>query len=273
MKFFALPASLALRRTPSTALAARARVVPVPASHPDTLFLHWLAFAGVLLFAGALLWRTNVLATLTEVDPTYITLVIILVFVGSTAWCGARAWRLGAERRAMEDWIARCRRDGRGPRPVPRHDAQVAAYLWSLQQKLEAGGAGNADTGPLTDVLADRLHGPSETAWWVNGIQIKLGLLGKVIGFSILALQISQIENFDPSQTQNLLKSLTGGLGIALLITAVGLVANILLGMQLVRIDRYADTMLADALHFVETELPAPSGRPALPAAEAADVA
>lgn len=267
MKLFALPASLALRRTPSTALASRARVAPAshPASHPDTLFLHWLAFTGVLLFAGALLWRTNVLATLTEVDPTYITLVIILVFVGSTAWCGARAWRLGVERRAMEDWIAHCRRDGRGPCPAPRHDAQVAGYLWSLQQKRDTG---NADTGALTDVLADRLHGPSETAWWVNGIQIKLGLLGKVIGFSILALQISQIENFDPSQTQNLLKSLTGGLGIALLITAVGLVANILLGMQLVRIDRYADTMLADALHFVETELPALSA----PQADAADV-
>ena len=58
-------------------------------------------------------------------------------------------------------------------------------------------------------------HGPHGTAWWVNGIQLKLGLLGKVIGFSILAIQIGQIQNFDASQSQDLLRSLTTGLGVA----------------------------------------------------------
>ena len=62
----------------------------------------------------------------------------------------------------------------------------------------------------------ERTHGPHGTAWWVNGIQLKLGLLGKVIGFSMLALQIGQIQNFDPAQSQELLKSLTAGLGVAL---------------------------------------------------------
>ena len=65
-------------------------------------------------------------------------------------------------------------------------------------------------------------HGPHHTAWWVNGIQLKLGLLGKVIGFSILALQIGNMQNFDPAQSQELLKSLTTGLGVALLTTMVG---------------------------------------------------
>jgi biopolymer transport protein ExbB/TolQ len=68
-----------------------------------------------------------------------------------------------------------------------------------------------------------------------------------VIGFSVLALQIGRIENFDPSQSQELLKSLTQGLGIALLTTMVGLVGNILLGLQLTRLDRYADAIVADA--------------------------
>jgi biopolymer transport protein ExbB/TolQ len=71
-------------------------------------------------------------------------------------------------------------------------------------------------------------------------------LLGKVIGFSILALQIGQIQNFDPSQSQELLRSLTSGLGVALLTTMVGLVANILLGVQLTRLDRYADSLVTD---------------------------
>ena len=105
------------------------------------------------------------------------------------------------------------------------------------------------ETAPL-DLLLERTHGPHSTAWWVNAIQLKpglLGLLGKVIGFSILALQIGQIQNFDPVQAQDLLKSLTTGLGVALLTTMVGLVGNILLGVQLNRLDRFADELVAAA--------------------------
>ena len=101
------------------------------------------------------------------------------------------------------------------------------------------------DNAPL-DLLVEMAQGPHHTAWWVNGIQLKLGLLGKVIGFSVLALQIGNIQSFDPNQTQDLLKSLTQGLGIALLTTMVGLVGNILLGLQLRRRDRYADALVAD---------------------------
>ena len=68
-----------------------------------------------------------------------------------------------------------------------------------------------------------------------------------MIGFSILALQIDQIQNFDPAQAKDLLKSLTTGLGVALLTTMVGLVGNILLGVQLTRLDRFADELAAAA--------------------------
>ena len=67
-----------------------------------------------------------------------------------------------------------------------------------------------------------------------------------MIGFSILALSIGQVQSFDASQSQDLLRSLTTGLGVALLTTMVGLVGNILLGLQLTRLDRYADLLVAD---------------------------
>ncbi|MEO5735923.1 MAG: MotA/TolQ/ExbB proton channel family protein, partial [Variovorax sp.] len=96
------------------------------------------------------------------------------------------------------------------------------------------------------DLLMERTHGPHATAWWVNGVQLKLGLLGKVIGFSILALDIGHMQSFDANQSQELLRSLTTGLGVALLTTMVGLVGNILLGLQLTRLDRYADQLVAE---------------------------
>lgn len=219
-------------------------VRPAQAAAPDALLLQWCAFAGLLGYVAVLLARHGVWSILKDADPTGITLLIIAIFAGATLWCGWRCQFLGEERRALEHWIAH--RPDMLARLPKRHTAQ---YLDAVALKRARNDPENAQ---LTSVLAERLHGPGESAWWVNGILIKLGLLGKVIGFSILALQIAQIESFDPSQTQSLLKSLTGGLGVALLTTAVGLVGNIVLGFQLVRLDRCADAILADALAFVE---------------------
>jgi len=228
----------------------RATISPVSAA--DQLFLHWLCFIGLLLFASFLMWRANVWGVLVAADPTGITLMIIAVFVLSTLWVGRRAWVMMRERHALDAWVQSVRPQF-GPAQAPvGHVGAVNDYFSALMEKARRQ---DYENGQLTEVLAERMHGPSESAWWVNGIQIKLGLLGKVIGFSILALDISQMQTFDASQSATMLKTLTGGLGIALLTTAVGLMANMLLGAQLVRMDRCSDGILADSLEFAETHL------------------
>ena len=192
-----------------------------PAAEP--LWLEWLALAGLFAFATWLLGVRGVWQLLLHADPTGITLVIIIVFAGSTLWCGLRARELGRQHVAMQ-----------------RGEGWAAEYWRGLA-------AAPRDAGAPLDVLVERTHGVHGTAWWVNGIQLKLGLLGKVIGFSVLALEIGQIQNFDPSQSAQLLRSLTTGLGVALLTTMVGLVGNILLGLQLTRLDRFADEFVAQA--------------------------
>jgi hypothetical protein len=190
----------------------------------EPLWLEWAALGGLLVFATWLLGTRGVWALLLSSDPTGITLVIVVVFGASTLWCGARARELQRQRRALETGAP----------------GWAASYWQSLARAPR-----DADA-PL-DLLLEHTHGPHGTAWWVNGIQLKLGLLGKVIGFSMLALQIGQMQNFDPAQSQELLKSLTTGLGVALLTTMVGLVGNIVLGLQLTRLDRYADALVAQA--------------------------
>ena len=191
----------------------------------EPLALEWLALAGLFVFATWLLGVRGVWALLLSSDPTGITAVIIVIFFAATLWCGARARVLQRERAAVHD--------------DSRSDSWAAEYL-----RARAGG--QCDVALAGDLLFERSHAPHGTAWWVNGILLKLGLLGKVIGFSILALQIGQLQNFDPAQSQDLLRSLTTGLGVALLTTMVGLVGNILLGLQLTRLDRFADALAAD---------------------------
>jgi hypothetical protein len=201
---------------------------------PEPLWLEWLALAGLLVFASWLLGVRGVFHMLLNADPTGITLVIMLVFAGATLWCGARSRTLQQQRQALlAAQLA-------GPGTAPASMGWAAAY-W-------AGIAGpSRDAGAPLDVLLEHTHGPHSTAWWVNGIQLKLGLLGKVIGFSILALQIGNTTSFDPSQSQELLRSLTTGLGVALLTTMVGLVGNIVLGLQLTRLDRFADQLVVES--------------------------
>jgi MotA/TolQ/ExbB proton channel family len=202
----------------------------------EPLWLEWAALGGLLLFAAWLLGVRGVWGLLLRSDPTGITFVIIVLFSCATLWCGARSRELQQQRQALHGAQAASSE----VLPAAAADASWAAEYWrALQQK-------SADADAPLDVLLEQTHGPHNTAWWVNGIQLKLGLLGKVIGFSILALNIGQMQNFDPAQSQELLKSLTTGLGVALLTTMVGLVGNILLGLQLTRLDRYADMLVAD---------------------------
>lgn len=199
----------------------------------EPLWFEWLALAGMFVFATWLLGLRGVWQLLLHADPTGITFVIIVVFVVSTAWCGVRSRELEQQRRALDEAAAAAPGAGRAR-------GWAAEYWAALAQRP-------GDAGAPLDLLLEHTHGQHGTAWWVNGIQLKLGLLGKVIGFSVLALQIGEIQNFDPSQSTQLLRSLTTGLGVALLTTMVGLVANILLGLQLTRLDRYADDLVARA--------------------------
>lgn len=199
----------------------------------EPIWFEWLTLAGMFVFSTWLLGVKGVWHLLFSSDPTGITLVIVVVFAVTTLWCGVRARELARERDLLEDAIAR------GPSPLG-HIGWAADYWEALRRPGQ-------DAQSALDVLLEHTHGSHGVAWWVNGVQLKLGLLGKVIGFSILAMQIGQIQNFDPAQSQELLRSLTTGLGVALLTTMVGLVGNILLGLQLTRLDRYADALVSRA--------------------------
>lgn len=206
------------------------------------LFLLWLAFMGLLGFGALLLWQTGAWHRLVHADPTGLTVVIVLLFIGCSLWAGRRAWVIGQQRLWLDRLLATTTRDDSG-------DA------WSAEYRAGCARPG-ADPTICLQVLGERAHGPHEMAWWLNGIQLKLGLLGKVIGFSILALQLGEMQSFDASQSTQLLKNLTGGLGIALLTTVTGLSGNILLGLQLMRLDRFADALIADTLALTTAETP-----------------
>jgi hypothetical protein len=204
-----------------------------PRSKIEPILFEWFTLIGMFLFAAWLLGLKGVWQLLLQSDPTGITFIIIVIFCIATAWCGTRSRELDRQRQSLEQQIS-------DASASPIEGCWASAYWKALRAKP-------ADAAAPLDLLSEKTHGPHSTAWWVNGLQLKLGLLGKVIGFSMLAMQIGHMQSFDQSQAQDMLRELTTGLGVALLTTMVGLVANILLGMQLTRLDRFADELIARA--------------------------
>src|SRR5712691_12670238 len=52
--------------------------------------LHWMIFTGLSLFALVLLWRFGLIRQMVMADRTYISSVIVLLYVGTTLHC---LWR------------------------------------------------------------------------------------------------------------------------------------------------------------------------------------
>jgi hypothetical protein len=218
----------------------------------EPILATWAAFAGLLLFAGYILYLKGIWAALLNADPTYLTALIVVLFVGATVWVGWRAKTLTKEYEAFLAFEGLLYTNHVAARDWLREEKPSWAYEFftSIQSK----GYAWRDNGRLIDLLAEKTSAPHEMPWWVNGVLLKLGLLGKVIGFSIMALQLGEMSSFDSGQTSAVLKTLTGGLGIALLTTMTGLAANILLGIQLMRLDRYADALTAKAIQISELD-------------------
>jgi len=197
---------------------ARSATRPVSAA-ADTLFWAWLLHAGAMLFGAWWLGRHGLWRRLIDGDPSGISVGIVALAVICTGWIGRRAWRLAREAR-------------------PGQGHWRAAWLADRA-------AGRAEAAQL---LSERTHGPHETAWWFAAAAIKLGLLGTVVGFIVMAAQLGKVQIFDITEVQTLLKQMTQGMAIALYTTLVGLAANLWLGLQLLLIDRMADRVAASIL-------------------------
>ena len=110
--------------------------------------------------------------------------------------------------------------------------------------------------------MAEQARGQHEAGWFVASSLVKLGLLGTVIGFLLMLAPVTALESFDQSQVQNLLRQMTVGMGVALNTTLLGLVGTLLLGMQYLLVDRAADRLVAQTVHFTEACLSSWPERP-----------
>jgi hypothetical protein len=229
---------------------------PIPAY---SLLLRWLLLAGLMLFTGWVLWDQGLLQRILLSDPTRITLIIGLLFLAASGHCALRSLYLSTEQEALQRIVRGLTGEPRPGRidPVLLEGSLSGEFLRGLLSKpvSRTGGEARSDSQLLAQVMAEQARGQHEAGWFVSGLLIKLGLLGTVVGFVLMLAPVAALESFDLSDIQGLLRRMTGGMGVALNTTLLGLACSMLLSLQYLMLDRAADRLVAAAVHLAETRL------------------
>ncbi|MBU0654084.1 MAG: MotA/TolQ/ExbB proton channel family protein [Gammaproteobacteria bacterium] len=208
---------------------------------PWLLCLYWLWFFGLLLMGLVLLWDNGILSVMFATDTTWLSPLMVALFLLTCLHCGYRCLFLAHQTHALQHWQAGNK---------PDESALMSGYLRELQAIPNA-----HEKQLMAELLGEQLRGQHQVGWFVTGLLIKLGLLGTVVGFVIMLGSMTQIESLDIEQVQTLMQQMTQGMKIALNTTIIGLVGSMLLGLQYLMLDRTADRLVVEAVHASERKL------------------
>lgn len=225
--------------------------------------LPWLIFTGVSLFAFVLLWYFGLIARMVESDRTYISLIIVLLYVLSSLHC---LWRILAVSREGESALRTARAVEAGgfldkaglPERLP--GGLLAAHIRDLVAKATRQGAmgrGGArlDQTLLLRVLADRLRGSNQLGAFASDTLMKLGLLGTIIGFILMLAPIGGLDPENREAVRSSMSLMSGGMAVAMYTTLAGLAASILLKIQYSMLDRATARIFAFAVDLTEVHV------------------
>lgn len=228
------------------------------------LILQWLLFITSLVFVLWIAWEYGFLGLVFQNDPTRISVVIGLIFIGGTTHCAWRAWYLSTQlNEALQ-----ITQEGKGA-SISMQDGLLALSGKTLNSSLvsrflsdalrknqqSARDAERQTSSQLIDVLVEESSGQHETGWFFVHLLVKLGLLGTVVGFVLMLTSFADISSIEFADLQDMIGRMALGMGVALTTTLVGLVGSMLLGFQYLMLDRAADRLVSASVHFANMHL------------------
>jgi hypothetical protein len=247
----------------TTTLTPDDRLTKTSASDRAPL-LNWLIFSGATAFAGVLLWRYGLIDRMIEADHTYISLIIIFLYIGASLHCLWRTWiiaREGEKERKVAEII-----EAAGTAPVFHDDGTVQGkgklppslttdHIRDLAVKAAAQGAQRLDQTLLLRGLADRMRGSNGFGGFASDSLMKLGLLGTIIGFIIMLAPLAGLDASDKSAMKSSMGLMTAGMAVAMYTTLAGLVASILLRVQYYMLDSATSSLFSRVVRLTETRV------------------
>ena len=222
--------------------------------------LRWLIFTGLSLFAAFLLWRYGLIRRMTDADRTYISTVIVVLYICSSAHCFWRTLVIARESEGQRRTEMLLDDAGDGAADLIGGKAGVALpksltsdHIRDLARKAATQGERRLDQTLLLRNLADRMRGSNSFGSFASDTLMKLGLLGTIIGFIIMLAPIAGLDVSDKSVLKSSMGVMSDGMAVAMYTTLAGLVGSILLKIQYSILDGATAALFGRVVRLTET--------------------
>lgn len=193
-------------------------------------FNHWLILIGLILFGFYIANDYGFLELLLHNDATYLSSIIIIIFLITSLLSGLALYQLSNSIQATQ----------KNATTTPTHKL-IAPYQQLIQNKQPEA---------ALEWLNHQIRSPFSNHWFIADLLLKLGLIGTVIGFILMLGAITDIEHLDISEMKNLLSVMSEGMKTALFTTLSGLIGGSLLGLQNNMLDNAADTLASNIIEL-----------------------
>jgi len=224
--------------------------------------LRWLMFTGVCAFGFALVWYFGLFRLMLASDKTYISAIIVALYLATCVHCFVRTLTISRELDAAHRVAALVGRgvDGfsvagqnvvtsDGTRLPP---GQVTNHIRNLILKSRLQGHHRIDQTLLLRGFADTLRGPNQLGTFVADALMKLGLLGTIIGFILMLAPIAGLDAADRASVKSSMGLMSDGMAVAMYTTLTGLVGSVLLQMQYYLLDEATARVFGVATDLTE---------------------
>ena len=203
---------------------------------PYGLILFALIIGGVELFVWFYLTQRGLLQQVIEVDASYVSLIILLIYALSSLWFLATAWTTSRRYLGISQ-------------PAQATDRLINSFLRDIARITL-----HESRLAQLDVLDTRLRSSYAFGFIVADLMLKLGLLGTVIGFIIMLGSLTNLNSVDITVMQSLLAEMSGGMKVALYTTLVGMLSGIVLNIKFNLLDWAVDHLLNDIKEVITTD-------------------
>ena len=225
------------------------RCTRVRPSADHRFVLIWALLISVVLFAAYVAQDQSLIAMMLAADRSYLSIFIIIVFVGASCHAAWHILAVSGRLRGAETLLAgqpEAAADDSSTRPsrfMEEFLDEIGAVAGDDAERADAPGP-SGDRDNILEIYADRLRSPVEIGWFVVDILIRLGLVGTIIGFILILQSLTEGPAPQGDDIRTLLISMSGGMGTALYTTLAGLVSATLLGIQYMILSRSVEHLI-----------------------------
>jgi hypothetical protein len=224
--------------------------------------LRWLMFTGVCAFGFVLVWYFGLFRLMLASDKTYISAIIVVLYLATCVHCFLRTMAISRELDAAHRVAALVSQGVKsfnvvGQNVVTSEGArlppgQVTDHIRNLILKARLQGHNRIDQTLLLRGFADALRGPNQLGSFASDALMKLGLLGTIVGFILMLAPIAGLDGADKVSVRNSMGLMSDGMAVAMYTTLTGLIGSVLLQMQYYLLDEATARVFALATDLTE---------------------